>query len=177
MELKILEEKLQKSINVLLEDLSKIHAGRVSSALLKPIVIIDNDGHKHNAMEIGLVRTINARTLGIKPWQKEHIQAIEKAMRASNLGINTMVVDGEIQLSFPELTQERRAELAKSINTFSTNTKNSLRAIRHDFIKENKKSTKEEEIKFEKDIQKIMDKFNATIDDHIVKKQKELMSI
>lgn len=177
MELKALEEKFQKSIHILIEDLSKIHAGRVAPAILKPLVIVDDEGHKHTAMEIGLVRVVNTRTLAIKPWQTEHIPCIEKAVRGSNLGINPVTIDNEVQLPFPELTQERRKELAKSINTFATNTKNALRAIRHDFIKENKKPSKEEEVKFEKDVQKIIDKFNAEIDDHVEKKQKEIMHL
>ncbi len=177
MELKELEEKFQKSVNILIEDLSTIHASRVAPAILKPLVIIDDQGNKHSAMEIGIVRVVNNRTLAIKPWMPENIPCIEKAIRASNLGINPMTIDGEVHLHFPELTQERRKEIAKSINTFATNTKNALRAIRHDFIKEHKKPSKEEEVKFEKDIQKIIDKFNATIDGHVDKKQKEIMHL
>jgi len=177
MELKTLEEKFQKSVNILIEDLSKIQASRVAPAMLKTLVIVDDEGHKHSPMQIGLVRIVNTRTLAIKPWMPEHVPAIEKSIRASSLGINPVTIDGEVTLPFPELTQERRKELAKSINTFATNTKNALRAIRHDFIKENKKPSKEEEVKFEKDIQKIIDKFNASIDDMIEKKQKEIMHI
>lgn len=176
-ELKELEEKFQKSMNILIEDLSKIQAGRVSPAMLKPLSIIDSDGNKQNAMEIGLVRVINSRTLGIKPWIKANVSNVEKAIRASNLGVNPVTVEDEVTLPFPELTQERRNELAKSINTFGTTTKNSFRSLRHDFLKANKPATKEEEVKLDKDVQKIIDKFNNTVDEHIAKKQKELMQI
>jgi ribosome recycling factor len=175
--MKELEEKFEKSINILIEDLNKIHAGRASPSLIKSLVIIDTHGNKHHPMEIGLVRNVNSTTLAIKPWETGNIICIEKAVRASTLGINPIVIDQEVQLPFPALTQERRKELAKSINALATNTKNALRVIRHDFIKLNKKPTKEEEIKLEKDIQKIMDKFNIKIDESIEKKQKELMHI
>lgn len=175
--MKELEEKFEKSVNVLTDDLNKIHAGRASPALIKTLVIMDSQGNKHHPVEIGLVRVINPTTLGIKPWDTSNITCIEKAIRESSSGINPITIDHEVQLPFPALTQERRKDLAKSINALGTNTKNALRVIRHDFIKANKKPTKEEEIKLEKDIQKVMDKFNSKIDEFVEKKQKELMQI
>jgi ribosome recycling factor len=175
MELKEFEDKCQKSINILIDDLSKISANKASAGVLKTVMVQLADGSKCSIPEVALVRVINARTLGVKPWDPSTTPAIEKSIKSLNLTFG--IKDDEINVMFPELTQERRKEVAKSINVYALNSKNAIRSIRHDFIKENKKSTKEEEIKFEKDVQKIIDKINIKIDDLIEKKQKEIMQL
>lgn len=177
MDLKQFEEKLQKSLDVLIDDLSKIHAGRVSPTQLKPIIVQTENGGRQGVMELALVRVVNQKALAVKPWDAAELPHIEKAIRAANLGVNPVISDGEVHVVFPDLTQDRRKELAKSVSTYGVNTKNALRSVRHDYLKENKKSSKEEEVKQEKDIQKIMDKFNNMIDDYIAKKQKDIVQM
>lgn len=177
MELNELEKKFEKSISVLIEDLSAIRANKVSPTFLKPVCVLLEDGQKVNLMDIALVRVINAKTLGVKPWEHNQCSAIDKAIRSANLGLNVGMKEDELLVSFPELTQERRKEIVKSLNTYALNTKNAIRAARNDFIKANKKNSKEEEIKQEKDIQKLVDKYNTSIDNHIASKEKEIMQL
>ena len=176
-ELKNLEEKFKKTLVLFKEDLNKIHANRVTATLLKPIIAHFEDGRTSSLMEAGVIRVVNARTLAIKPWNEKEIAAIEKAIKKSNLGANVGTKDGEIHILFPELTQERRNELSKSINIYANDAKHQLREHRHTFIKENKKPTKEEEIKMEKNIQKLIDKYNDEIDQNLHKKQEEINKI
>ncbi len=174
---KILENKIEKTLNLFIEDLNNIQANKVSVNILKQIAVTDEEGHKINLLEIGLARTINNTTLGIKPWDSSQNQIIEKALKKANIGANIGSAEGEIQIIFPALTEERRKEIAKSLTTFALNTKNSIRNIRHDFLKDNKPNSKEEEIKLNKEVQKIIDKFNDKIDELTEKKQKEIMKI
>jgi len=172
-----LEKKFKGAVSFLVDDLSKIHANKVTATLLKPIMVRFEDGRNVSMMEAGLVRSINAKTLAIKPWMESDLSAIEKAIKSSNLGANIGMQDNEIHIIFPELTQERRKELAKSINVYANDAKHKIREYRHSFIKENKKPTKEEEIKMEKNVQKLIDKYNDEIEKHLKNKQNELNKI
>jgi len=177
MEQNELEKKFQHSVAFLTEELSSIRATKASPTFLKPILVSLEDGQKMGIMEIAMVRVIGPKMLGVKPWDAHHGPAIEKAIKNSNLGLAIGLKDDEFQVFFPEITQERRKEIVKSLNTYSQNTKNSIRSARNDFIKANKKGSKEEEVKQEKDIQKLVDKYNAQIDSLISQKEKEIMQI
>jgi len=176
MEFKELEEKFKKNIEHLKEELSSVQAQKATPILLKNIIVKFDDGRKNNILEIAAVRNINNMTLGIKPYDKSSTKAIEKALTNADLGTHPAMKDDEIYLIFPDITTERRKELAKSIVNFANHAKLLIRTARHDYIKQNKKSNKEEEVRQEKEIQKIIDKVNKQIDEIIEKKQKEILS-
>ena len=181
-DLKIYEEKMNKSISVLESDLSTLRAGRANPAMLNKISV-EYYGVPTPLAQIGNLSVPDPRTLLIQPWDATILGDIEKAILKSDLGI-TPANDGKaIRLSFPPLTEERRKELAKSIRAKCEDSKVAIRSIRRDAIETFKKAQKNSEITeddlkgIEKDVQNLTDKFIKLIDDIQAKKEKEIMEL
>lgn len=177
------EERMQKTIKVLMDDLGAINAGRVSPNMLKNIYVALPNNEKRGLNELGTIRVIDAKTLAISVWDSANAPIVEKAIRASQLGVSPVSAGNDVKIPFPDLSQERRKELAKMLSTYGNDAKNSLKAIRHDAMKEmqneekNRKVPEDEKRKFKENIQKVIDKNNAKVDELIKNKQDEIMKI
>ena len=181
-ELKLHEEKMTKTISVLREELAAIRAGRANPAVLDKLEV-DYYGVPTRVNQLAAVSVSEARTLVIQPYDKSTLKAIEKAIQASDIGINPNNDGSVLRLLFPPLTEERRKELAKSISKMGEESKVAVRSIRRDAnekLKAMKKSSEitEDDLKVaEKDLQKLTDDMSKEIDALLEKKEKELMAV
>ena len=182
MELKELESRMQKSIDVFNQNLSEIRAGRANPAILNRISV-EYYGVQTPINQVAGISVPEARTIVIQPWDASVLKAIEKAILASDIGLNPNNDGKVIRLNFPELTADRRKELAKDVRKIAEEAKVSIRAIRRDGmdeVKEEQKSsliTEDQKADFEEKIQKLTDKYVAEIDKLLENKEKEIMSI
>lgn len=176
------EEKMKKSVATLEADLNTIRAGRANPHVLDKI-LINNYGADVPIAQVGNITVPEARLIQIQPWDSSLLKAIEKAIQASDLGINPTNDGKVIRLVFPELTEERRKNLTKDVKKKGDDFKVAVRNIRRDAIDEYKKKEKKHEISedelrnFEDELQKSTDKFVAEIDKVVETKSKDIMSI
>ena len=179
---KAYEEKMQKSIASYESQLADIRAGRANPAVLDRITV-DYYGTPTPIQQMAAVSVSDARILVIQPWDKSTLKSIEKAIQASDLGINPANDGTVIRLAFPQLTEERRKELSKEIKKLGEDAKVAIRSIRRDAndkiktMKKNSEITEDDVKNFDKDIQKLTDKYVGFIDDAVSVKEKEIMSI
>ena len=177
-----LKEKMEKTISVYSERLSEIRAGRANPAILNKVKI-DYYGTPTPINQVAGVSVPEARLIVIQPWDMGVLKDIEKAILASDIGINPNNDGKVIRLAFPELTEERRKDIAKEIKKMAEEAKIAVRQIRREGIDEVKAEQKEgivteDELKqAETEIQKITDKNIEVIDEILAKKEKEIMSI
>ena len=181
-EYKIYEEKMKKSIDSVAADFASVRAGRANAGVLDRITV-DYYGTPTPLNQIGNVSVPEARMMVIKPWEKNMLKAIEKAIQTSELGLNPNN-DGEvIRLIFPELNAERRKDLSKQVKKYGEEAKVAVRAIRRDAIEQVKKlkkdslCTEDEQRKAEEDAQKLTDKAIKEIDTIAAAKEKEIMEV
>ena len=181
-QLKVYETKMEKSLDVLLDEFSSIRAGRANPHVLDKLKV-DYYGTPTPIQQVGNISVPEARMIVIQPWEKSLLKAIEKAILTSDLGINPTNDGNAIRLVFPELTEERRKELAKDVKKKGEATKVAVRNIRRDANDAFKKSEKagemsEDDLKAaEEDIQKLTDKMIDKIDRAIDAKTKEIMTV
>src|SRR5574344_2617310 len=175
-----IDEKMKKAISVLQENLAAIRAGRANPAILNKISI-EYYGVATPLTQMASVSIPEARTIVIQPWDVNLLKEIEKEISKSDIGL-TPNNDGKvIRLNFPELTEERRKEIVKSIKKMGEEGKVAVRSIRRDaldFAKNLKKNSEisEDELKNEEDnVQKVTDKFVTEIDKIVEAKEKEIM--
>lgn len=176
------DTKMQKSYNNLLDEFGSIRAGRANPHVLDQIRV-DYYGAPTAIQQVANVSVPEARMIVIQPWEPSMVRAIEKAILISDLGINP-TNDGKcIRLVFPELTEERRKDLAKDVKKKGENAKVAVRNIRRDANDALKKLGKggdisEDEIKdMETQVQKMTDKYIAEIDKAVAEKTKEIMTV
>ena len=180
--LQLHEEKMTKTISVLREELAAIRAGRANPAVLDKLVV-DYYGAPTKINQLAAVSVSEARTLVIQPYDKSTLKSIEKAIQASDIGINPNNDGSVLRLLFPPLTEERRKELAKSIAKMGEDSKVAIRSIRRDAnekLKAMKKGggiTEDDQKDLENQTQKMTDKFIAEIDKIAAEKEKEIMSV
>ena len=178
----VYEEKMNKTISVFEENLSEVRAGRANPAILNKISV-DYYGVPTPINQVAGISVPEARLIVIQPWDASVLKDIEKAILASDIGLNPNNDGKVIRLAFPELTEERRKDLVKDIKKIAEESKVAIRAIRRDGIDEAKEMEKEslmteDELKKAEDqIQKLTDKKIAEIDVILDKKEKEIMSI
>lgn len=176
------KEKMEKTLNVLDSQFAAIRAGRANPAVLNPIQV-DYYGTPTPIAQMAAVSVQDARILVIQPWDKTTLKSIEKAIQASDLGINPSNDGSVIRLVFPQLTEERRKELSKDIKKIGEESKVAVRSIRRDALdkvktmKKNNEVTEDDVKNFEKDIQKLTDKYIENVDSAVAVKDKEIMSI
>ena len=176
------KEKMNKSIDSLAGEFSAIRAGRANPHVLDKIMV-DYYGQPTNLQSLANISISEARTLVIQPWEASVIQDIEKAILTSDLGLTPNNDGKAVRLTFPELTEDRRKELAKDIKKKGENAKVAVRNIRrdaNDFMKKQQKANEisEDELKdAESDIQKMTDEFVSKIDAMVDEKSKEIMTV
>ncbi len=182
MDLNSIEEKMDKTISVLKENLAEVRAGRANPAILNKIMV-NYYGVPTPINQVAGISVPEARLIVIQPWDVSILKEIEKEIQKAEIGINPNNDGKVIRLAFPELTEERRKELVKDIKKIAEDAKVSIRAIRRDGIDEAKEMEKESLItedelkKAEEQIQKLTDKKIAEIDSKFEKKEQEIMSV
>ena len=179
--LKVYEEKMQKTMKSLDSDLSAIRAGRANPHVLDRLTV-DYYGAPTPMQQVANVSVPEARMIQIQPWEKKMIKEIEKAIMMSDIGINPNNDGTSIRLIFPELTEERRKELAKDVKKKGEAAKVAVRNIRrdgNDGLKKLKGSeVSEDEIKdLETQLQKVTDKYIKEVDVAVEAKTKEVMTV
>ena len=179
--LKQYDEKMQKTIIFLNEDLATVRAGRANPKLLEKIRV-DYYGTPTPIQQVGNISVPEARIIQIAPWDKALIKEIEKAILASDIGITPTNDGANIRLVFPELTEERRKQLAKDIKKKGEDAKVALRNIRRDatdMIKKLKGSdvSEDEQQDMQDEIQKVTEKYSKEVDKSVEEKSKELMTV
>ncbi len=176
------KDRMEKTISVFTEKLSEVRAGRANPAILNKVKI-DYYGTPTPINQVAGVSVPEARLIVIQPWDASVLKEIEKAILASDIGINPNNDGKVIRLAFPELNEERRKELVKDIKKMAEDAKVSVRGVRRDGLDEAKNKQKnseitEDELKAaETEIQKITDKYVEEVDKILANKEKEIMSI
>ena len=180
--LQVYESKMTKSFDALGRDLAAIRAGRANPHVLDKIKV-DYYGTPTPLQQVGNISVPEARIIQIQPWEKKMIKEIEKAIMTSEHGINPTNDGSSIRLVFPELTEERRKQLAKDVKKKGDEAKVAIRNIRRDaneaFKKMNKNNelTEDDQKDLETKVQKMTDKYIADIDKAIEEKTKEIMTV
>ncbi|HIZ45383.1 MAG TPA: ribosome recycling factor [Firmicutes bacterium] len=180
--LKVYEEKMDKAISVLRSEYAAIRAGRANPHVLDQITV-DYYGVPSGIQQVANVSVPEPRMLLIQPWEKSLIKSIEKAILTSDLGINPSNDGSVIRLVFPEMTEERRKELAKDVKKKGDGAKVAIRNIRRDANDTVKKMNKggeiseDEQKQLEEKIQKMTDKFIEKVDKEIEIKTKEILTV
>ena len=180
--LKVYEEKMTKSYDAMIRELTAIRAGRANPHVLDKLKV-DYYGTPTPIQQVGNISVPEPRMLQIQPWEKSLIKAIEKAIMTSDLGITPSNDGTVIRLVFPELTEERRKDLVKDIKKKGEAAKVAIRNIRRDaneaFMKQNKANEiSEDDMKdLETKTQKMTDKYIADIDKAVEEKSKEIMTV
>ncbi|MEY4328620.1 MAG: ribosome-recycling factor [Pseudomonadota bacterium] len=176
------EQKMLKSIESLKNELAKIRTGRAHTGILDH-VMVEYYGSMVPINQVANVTLVDARTLGVQPWEKPMSAKIEKAIRDSDLGLNPAAQGELIRVPMPALTEERRKELIKVVKSEGENGKVAIRNLRRDAnntLKDqlkNKEISEDDERRAQDDVQKLTDKFVAEVDKMLVEKEKELMQI
>lgn len=176
------ESKMKKTCDALTAQLATIRAGRANASVLDQIEV-DYYGSPTPIQQVASVAAPDPRSLVIQPWDASVLKGIEKAILASDLGINPQNDGRVIRLVFPQLTEDRRKELTKQVKKYGEEAKVAIRNIRRDamdaFKNQKKKGelTEDDQKQCEKDLQEMTDKYVKKIDEMCAKKEKELMEI
>ncbi len=179
---KTAEQKMQKSLEALKTDLSKVRSGRPHTGLLDHITV-DYYGSPTPLSQVANVTLADARTIGVIPWDKKMMGSIEKAIRDSDLGLNPMTVGEMVRVPMPPLTEERRRDLTKIVKQEAESVRVAMRNIRRDANSQLKDLEKEKEIstdderKGQDEIQKLTDRYISEIDKLLQVKEAELMAV
>ena len=176
------DSKMQKTIDVVVSDFAGVRAGRANAAVLDKITV-EYYGTETPIHQVASISTPDPRTLVIQPWDGTLLKAVEKALLASDLGINPQNDGKVIRLIFPQLTEERRKELTKQVKKYGEGGKVAIRNIRRDAMDKFKALEKKSEITeddrkdYEKELQDITEKRCKQIDELTAKKESELMAV
>ncbi len=176
------ESKMKKSLEALKNDLGKVRTGRAHTGLLDH-VMVDYYGVQTPLSGVANVSLIDARTIGISPWEKKMVGAIEKAIRESDLGLNPAAMGDTIRVPMPTLTEERRKELVKVVRGEGENARVAVRNLRRDanhVLKDalkKKEVSEDDERRAQDDVQKLTDRHVAEIDKMLQHKEAELLAV
>ena len=174
--------KMDKALEHLDEEFGGVRAGRANAKVLDRITV-EYYGSETPLNGVATISSPDARTLVIQPWDTALLKEIQKAILASDLGINPQNDGRVVRLTFPQLTEERRKELTKQVKKYAEDAKVAMRNVRRDgmdYIKKLKKNseiTEDDQKKAEKDLQDILDKYIKKADEALAAKEKELMAI
>lgn len=177
----IANDRMQKAIDHLENELKVLRAGRANPNMLSG-VIVDYYGTPTPLAQVASIGSPDARSITIQPWEKKMIDPIERAIMAANLGFNPQNNGEVVRIIVPPLTEERRKDLVKQVKHEGENARVSIRNARRDSIEEIKKLqktglgedlAKDSEVK----VQKITDSFNKKIDEHLERKEKEILTV
>jgi ribosome recycling factor len=176
------QARMQKSIEALRHDLTKVRTGRASTSLVDHLKV-NYYGSEMPITQVASIAVSDARSLTITPWEKPMVSAVEKAILASDLGLTPNTAGTVIRINLPALTEERRKELSKHVHGEGETTKVAVRNIRRDAnqqvkdLLKDKQITEDEERRSEDDIQKLTDKAIRDVDDVVKAKEQELMAV
>ena len=176
------EEKMDKSIEVLRREFLGLRTGRASPSLLEP-VSVEAYGGKVPINQVGNISVPESRLVTVQVWDETLIQAVEKAIRNSDLGLNPMIEGNIIRVPIPELSEERRLEIVKIASKYAEDSKITVRNIRRDAmdkIKDEEKQkniSKDDSFQFSENIQKITDKYIEKIDVLFQDKEKDILKV
>lgn len=176
------EQKMQKSVEALKTDLGKVRTGRAHTGILDH-VMVDYYGSMVSISQVANVILIDARTIGVQPWEKNIAGKVEKAIRDSDLGLNPASQGDMIRVPMPMLTEERRRDLIKVIKGEGENARVAVRNVRRDAnnalkdMVKNKTASEDEERRAQDEVQKLTDKYVAEIDKLLQIKEADLLAI
>ncbi|MBV8666192.1 MAG: ribosome recycling factor [Burkholderiaceae bacterium] len=176
------DQRMQKSIETLKSDLAKVRTGRAHVGILDH-VMVDYYGSPTALSQVANLTLIDARTIGVQPWEKKMIATIEKAIRESDLGLNPSTHGDMVRVPTPPLTEERRKEMVKLVKSEAEDAKIAIRNIRRDANEALKKLVKDkvcsedDERRAQDDVQKLTDKFVQEVDKLVAEKEKEVLTV
>ncbi len=175
------KESMEKAINHLEQELTKIRAGKANPSMLDG-VNVDYYGAPTPIAQVANITVLDAKTISIQPWEKNMLALIDRAIMQANIGVTPQNDGNQIRLFLPPLTEERRRELFKKASGEGENSKIAIRNLRRDAIEQIKKLQKdglsEDEGKDgEANVQELTDKFISLVDKHLAAKEKEMMSV
>tara|TARA_B100001250_G_C19633932_1_gene715033 strand:+ start:283 stop:834 length:552 start_codon:yes stop_codon:yes gene_type:complete len=179
---KTYSQKMDKTIEVFNKELGSLRTGRANASMLD-LIKVDVYGQKMPINQIGTITTPEARTISIQVWDLNNVPLLDSAIKKSDLGLNPQIDGQMIRLPIPDLSEERRNEIKKMIKTLGEKCKVSVRNIRreaNDKLKnmlKSKEISEDDEKKFEKIVQKYTDENIKKIDDKVISKEKEIMTI
>lgn len=176
------EQKMHKTLETLKADLGKVRTGRAHTGILDHIMV-DYYGNPTPVNQVANVSLLDARTIGVTPWEKKMTNAIEKAIRESDLGLNPANMGETVRIPMPALTEERRRDLTKVVRSEAENARVAVRNIRRDAntalkdLLKNKAVSEDDERRAQDDVQKLTDRYIAEIDKALVAKEADLMAV
>jgi ribosome recycling factor len=176
------EQKMQKSIEAFKNDLGKVRTGRVHIGLLDHIQV-DYYGSMLPINQTANVTLLDARTIGVQPWEKKMVQVVEKAIRESDLGLNPATQGDMIRVPMPALTEQRRKELVKVIKGEGENARIAVRNLRRDAndglkkLLKDKAVSEDDERRAQDEVQKLTDRFIAEIEKMLLAKEAEILAV
>jgi ribosome recycling factor len=179
---KTTEQKMQKSIEALKHEFAKVRTGRAHVGLLDHIMV-DYYGSMMPIPQVGTVNLLDARTIGVTPWEKKMIPAVEKAIRDSDLGINPATSGDIVRIPMPPLTEERRKELVKVVHREAETARVAVRNLRRDAIHALKEAMKkktiseDDERRAQEEVQKLTDRFIGEVEKVLAVKEADLMAV
>lgn len=176
------EQKMSKSLDALKADFGKVRTGRAHTGILEH-VMVDYYGNPTPVSQVANLTLLDARTIGVQPYEKTMVAPVEKAIRDADLGLNPASAGDIIRVPMPPLTEERRRDLTKVVKSEAENARVAIRNIRRDANEQFKKLVKDKAIsedderRAQDDIQKLTDRFIAEIDKALVAKEADLMAV
>lgn len=180
--LKTMQGKMEQSISMLKNNLTKIRTGRANPALLDTVQV-EYYGSMVPLSQVANVSSLDARTLSVQPWEKDMAAKVEKAIRDSDLGLNPAAMGDLIRVPMPAMTEDRRKEMTKIVRHEGEAAKVAIRNLRRDANESVKKLVKDKEIseddqkRSEAEVQKITDKEIALVDQLIQEKERDIMAV
>ncbi len=179
---KTTDDKMKKSVEALKADLAKVRTGRAHTGILDHIKV-DYYGNETPLSQVANITLVDSRTIGVQPWEKKMVSAIEKAIRDSDLGLNPATQGELVRVPMPALTEERRKELIKVVKHEGENAKVAIRNLRRDanhHLKEllkNKAIPEDQERRAQDEVQKLTDRYVAEVDKLLQQKEADLMQV
>jgi len=176
------EQKMQRSIEAFKNDLAKIRTGRAHTGLLDHVQV-DYYGSMVPISQVANLTLVDARTIGVQPWEKNMVAKVEKAIREADLGLNPATAGDLIRVPMPALTEERRRELTKVVKSEGETAKVAIRNLRRDAnealkkLVKDKAASEDDQKRAEADIQKVTDKHIAEVDALVAAKEQEIMAV
>jgi ribosome recycling factor len=176
------QERMTKSIETLRADLAKVRTGRAHTGILDHITV-EYYGSPTALTQVANVTLIDARTIGVQPFEKKMLNAVEKAIRDSDLGLNPSSQGDMIRVPTPALTEERRKEMVKLVKSEAEDAKIAIRNIRRDAnegfkkLVKDKACSEDDERRASDEVQKLTDKFVIDVDKLVAEKEKEVLTV
>ena len=175
------ERRMNGALESFKSDLSGLRTGRANTTLLDPVTV-EVYGSQMPLNQVATVAAPEPRMLSVQVWDKSNIQPVEKAIRSAGLGLNPIADGNTIRLPIPDLTEERRKELAKLAGTYAENARIAVRNVRRDGNEAIKEDEKKKEIseddkkRLETEVQKMTDDTIAKVDEELARKEKDIMT-